>query len=134
MPIFVMRHFCPTSRGAGGRLLQAGMVRNNIKCVNATAGSKLAEFASWSRSDADGLQTYCIDFVAALLERAPSDIDPNAKFNRIGFDSAMSVQLILALEELLGAEVSPDLIETYPTIARLTAHLATIHPAPSRDR
>lgn len=83
--------------------------------------------------DADGLTNYCIDFVAALLERSPGEIDPNAKFSRIGFDSAMSVQLILALEELLGAEVSPDLIEAYPTIARLSAHLATFHAARPSD-
>lgn len=87
----------------------------------------------WTSTDADGLTKYCVDFVAALLERSPAEIDPNAKFSRIGFDSAMSVQLILALEELLGAEVSPDLIESYPTIGRLSAHLATFHSVSAKS-
>ncbi len=59
-----------------------------------------------------------------MLERAPADIDPNAKFSRIGFDSAMSVQLIVALEQFLDVELSPDLIDSFPTIASLSAHLA----------
>jgi len=59
-----------------------------------------------------------------MLERAASDVDPNAKFSRIGLDSAMSVQLAVALEERLGIEVNPDLIGDHPTISRLAAHLA----------
>lgn len=77
-----------------------------------------------SSSDSAQLITYCVHFVAELLERSPDEIDPNEKFSRIGFDSAMSVQLILALEERLQIELSPDLIESYPSIARLCAHLA----------
>jgi acyl carrier protein len=60
-----------------------------------------------------------------MLERAASDIDPNAKFSRIGLDSAMSVQLVVALEEWLGIEIGPDVIGDHPTIARLATYLAT---------
>jgi acyl carrier protein len=70
------------------------------------------------------LRAWCVDYVADMLERATSDIDPNAKFSRIGLDSAMSVQLAVALEERLGIEVSPDLIGDYPSISRLAAHLS----------
>jgi acyl carrier protein len=72
------------------------------------------------------LTGWCIGFVADMLERPAAEIDPNTRFSRIGFDSAMAVQLIVALEEKLGVALSPDLIGTYPTIARLTAHLATL--------
>jgi acyl carrier protein len=34
-------------------------------------------------------------------------LDPDAKFSRIGLDSAMSVQLAVALEERLGIEMAP---------------------------
>ena len=85
---------------------------------------------SLSSSEINSLINYCVTFVAGLLERRPDEIDPDEKFSRIGFDSAMSVQLILALEELLGAELSPDLIESYPSIACLSAHLATLYTVP----
>jgi len=69
------------------------------------------------------LRAWCVGYVADMLDRAASDIDPNSPFNRIGLDSAMSVQLAVALEERLGVQVSPDLIGDYPTISRLVAHL-----------
>jgi len=80
----------------------------------------------------DQLTTYCINFVAELLDRAPNQIDPNAKFTRIGIDSAMSVQLIVSLEELLDTELAPDVIESFPTISSLSAHLAGL--AASADK
>jgi acyl carrier protein len=70
------------------------------------------------------LSAWCVAFVAEMLERAASDIDPNAKFSRIGLDSAMSVQLAVALEERLGMDIGPDVIGDHPTISRLTAYLA----------
>lgn len=79
-----------------------------------------------SSSDSEPLITYCVHFVAELLDRPADAIDPNEKFSRIGFDSAMSVQLILALEERLQVELSPDLVESYPSIARLCTHLSPL--------
>jgi acyl carrier protein len=70
------------------------------------------------------LRAWCVGYVADMLERAASDIDPNTRFSRIGLDSAMSVQLAVALEEHLGIQVSPDLVGDHPTISRLAAHLA----------
>lgn len=93
----------------------------------------MPEFTSSSGFDTDAITTYCINFVAEMLERAPADIDPNAKFSRIGFDSAMSVQLVVALEELLNIELSPDLIDSFPTIASLSAHLAKVRAQLPKD-
>ncbi len=70
------------------------------------------------------LTEWCIGFVADLLERPPSKIDPDTRFSRLGFDSAMAVQLVIALEERLGLELSPDTIAEHPSIARLSAYLA----------
>ena len=70
------------------------------------------------------LTEWCIAFVAEMLERPPSGVDPNMRFSRMGLDSAMGVQLIVALEERLGRELSPDLIADRPTIARLIGHVA----------
>jgi len=84
-----------------------------------------------SQPNQEQLITYCIDFVAELLDRAPDQIDPNAKFSRIGIDSAMSVQLIVALEELLDLELAPDIIEAFPSISSLAAHLAILGNRPA---
>lgn len=86
-----------------------------------------------SSSTSEPLINYCVRFVAGLLERSPEEIDPTEKFSRIGFDSAMSVQLVLALEELLQVELSPDLIDSYPSISRLSAHLAALYALPPQS-
>jgi acyl carrier protein len=70
------------------------------------------------------ISEWCIAQVARTLDIAPERINPNSKFSRLGLDSAMSVSLILALEEWLGREVSPELVFDYPTIAELSEHLA----------
>jgi len=67
---------------------------------------------------------WCVQFLAELLERPPHAIDPQARFSRVGLDSSMAIQLIIALEERLDVELSPDLILDYPSIAALSAHLA----------
>ncbi len=64
-------------------------------------------------------------FVAEMLERDPREVNPNVKFSRIGFDSAMSVQLAVALEQRLGITLDPDVIAEHPTISKLVAYLAT---------
>jgi len=76
-------------------------------------------------SDAADLIGYCRMLVAEMLECEADQIDPNVRFGRLGLDSAMSVQLIVALEARLGIELSPDIVADYPTISRLVEHLAT---------
>ncbi len=51
-------------------------------------------------------------------------VDPDAKFARLGLDSANSLYLIVELEEWLAIELTPDLVFEYPTIAELARHLA----------
>lgn len=79
-----------------------------------------------STPEASELSAWCVSFIAEMLECPPARIDPNAKFSRIGLDSAMSVQLIVALEALLDRELSPDTVVNHPTIARLSAYLARL--------
>jgi acyl carrier protein len=72
------------------------------------------------------LSDLCTGLVAEMLERSSDDVDVNSKFSRMGLDSAMSVQLIVAIEEEIGIELTPDVIGEHPTIARLSAYLATL--------
>ena len=48
----------------------------------------------------------------------------NVKFTRLGLDSAMTVYLLMELEDRLDLELSPETFYDHPTIAELSAHLA----------
>ncbi|MGH6670812.1 MAG: acyl carrier protein [Xanthobacteraceae bacterium] len=87
--------------------------------------SKESQPASQS-NDQVALTAWCVAYVAEMLEVAPNAVKPNAKFSRIGLDSAMSVQLAVALEERLGVALSPDVIADHPTISQLVSHLSTM--------
>jgi acyl carrier protein len=75
---------------------------------------------------ASEISAWCIAHLAQTLELAPNRIDARSKFARLGLDSAMSVNLILTLEQWLGLEISPELVFEYPTIADLSDHLARL--------
>ena len=79
-----------------------------------------------SATDRAALAAWCVAFVAEMLELAPSKIDPSVKFSRLGVDSAMSVQLAVALEERLGIALSPDVIADHPTISSLVDFLSRL--------
>lgn len=66
----------------------------------------------------------CIASLAEILGVPPGRIDPNMKFSRLGLDSGMSVFLLLSLEEQLGVQLAPEEILEYPTVAKLSEHLA----------
>lgn len=88
-------------------------------------------FMSDVGNDQAALTAWCVSYVADMLELAPDDVKPNAKFSRIGLDSAMSVQLAVALEERLGIALTPDVIADHPTISRLVVYLSTIRSNPA---
>jgi acyl carrier protein len=67
----------------------------------------------------------CIGYLAKALKRPAQLIDPNAKFARLGVDSATSVFLLVELEELLGTELPANLVFEYPTIAQLARQIAS---------
>ena len=54
------------------------------------------------------------------------EIDPNAKFARLGLDSATIINLIIAAEEWLGIELDPDTVYEYPSVNALSDHLAAL--------
>lgn len=70
------------------------------------------------------LSTFCIDRLAVILRTPKDEIDANAKFSRLGLDSAMTVYLQMDLEEKLDRELSLDLFYDHPTVDALSAHLA----------
>lgn len=71
-----------------------------------------------------GIQKWCQDYVANLLDVQPDKIDPTTEFDRFGLNSAMAVAMCLDLEEQLGFEIPPALLFEYTSIAELATYVA----------
>ena len=70
------------------------------------------------------ISTFCVDQLAEILRIPKEQVDVNAKFTRLGLDSAMTVYLLMELEDRLNLELSPDTFYDHPTVDDLSAHLA----------
>jgi acyl carrier protein len=70
------------------------------------------------------ISAFCVDKLAEILRIAKDTIDVNAKFARLGLDSAMTVYLLMELEDRLDLELSAETFYDHPTVAELSAHLA----------
>ena len=72
----------------------------------------------------DEISAFCVEQLAEILRIPKDTIDVNAKFTRLGLDSAMTVYLLMELEDKLNLELSPETFHDHPTIEALSAHLA----------
>ena len=70
------------------------------------------------------IREWCIAYLARALKLAPERINPQAKFARLGLDSAASALLIADLEDWLGVELSAELIFDHETPAALARYVA----------
>ena len=70
------------------------------------------------------ISAFCVDQLAEILRIPKDSVDVNVKFTRLGLDSAMTVYLLMELEDRLDLELSPETFYDHPTIAALSAHLA----------
>jgi len=66
----------------------------------------------------------CTTSLASVLRIAKDRVKTDAKFSRLGLDSAMVVYVMLEIEEKLGLELSTDDFYDYPTIDDLSRYLA----------
>ena len=72
------------------------------------------------------IRDWCVAHIAAMLARPAGEIDPDARFARLGLDSATMINLIVAAEEWLGIEIEPDTIYEHRSVNALSAHLARL--------
>ncbi len=70
------------------------------------------------------IQAWLVSYLAELLEIEPSEVDETIPFDRYGLDSSSTMSMTADLEEWLGFELDPMLFYDYPTIERLSQHLA----------
>ena len=79
------------------------------------------------------ISTFCVDQLAEILRIPKEQVDVNAKFARLGLDSAMTVYLLMELEDRLNLELSPETFYDHPTVDALSAHLAETVAAPGQS-
>ena len=70
------------------------------------------------------IRDWCIAYLRTTVDNPSVAIGPDASFAELGLDSATSAYFIVELEEWLGAELAPELVFEYPTIAELARHIA----------
>ena len=62
--------------------------------------------------------------IARCREGVDSDIPDDVPIFELDVDSVEAVLISADLEDLLGREITPDLLFNFPTIAELSGHLA----------
>jgi phthiocerol/phenolphthiocerol synthesis type-I polyketide synthase C len=73
---------------------------------------------------AASIEDWVVDQLADQLGVTPAELDKRETFAYAGLDSVQATQLMAALGERLGRELSPTLVYQYPTVEQLAAHLA----------
>jgi acyl carrier protein len=77
------------------------------------------------QSDESAIRDWCVAYLAKSLNRSAELINSDAKFARLGVDSAASVFLLVDLEEWLNIDLPAETLVQHPTINKLARHLAT---------
>ena len=90
-------------------------------CAAIVTGSVILGDLVSSQSD---IRDWCVKYLASALDLPANQIDPNAKFTRLGMDSVVAASLVAELEIRLDLELSPDVVFEYPTVAELARYLA----------
>lgn len=72
----------------------------------------------------DEIAAFCVDQLVDILRVPKESVDVNMKFTRLGLDSAMTIYLVMELEDKLKLEFDHEILADYPTITELSAYLA----------
>jgi acyl carrier protein len=84
-----------------------------------------------SKYQQDNIENWLADLIGEILEIAPSEVSRTERFDRFGLDSVAAVSVSAALGEYLNRELDATVMYDYPTISKLSSHLAqTAEEAP----
>jgi len=72
----------------------------------------------------DEIAAFCVDQLVDILRVPKESVDVNMKFTRLGLDSAMTIYLVMELEDKLNLELDHEMLGEHPTITELSAYLA----------
>jgi acyl carrier protein len=73
---------------------------------------------------AEGIELWCIDYIARILNLPREEIDPTSEFQSLGLDSALATAMIIDLEEWLDIDIPPAAVFEQVTVTNLAADLA----------
>ena len=82
----------------------------------------------------DEIAAFCVDQLVDILRVPKETVDVNMKFTRLGLDSAMTIYLVMELEDKLRLELDHEMLADYPTITELSAYLAEKTDAGAADQ
>jgi len=97
-----------------GRARGVGVVSGHLRLTK-------SDIVDSAESD---IRDWCIHYLAKALNLPTARIDPDAKFARLGMDSAASVSFVMELEEWLAIELPTSIVFDFPTITRLSRRVA----------
>jgi acyl carrier protein len=72
------------------------------------------------------LREWLVTFVADVLDVSRDEVDPNAFWESLGVDSAMTLVLVADLSVVLGSEVRPIEVLENPTINAVVEHMTAV--------
>jgi acyl carrier protein len=77
-----------------------------------------------SKYQQDNIENWLADLIGEILEIPPSEVNRTERLDRYGLDSVAAVSVSAALGEYLDRELDATVIYDYPTISKLSHHLA----------
>lgn len=72
----------------------------------------------------EAIEAWLAELIGEILEMPPAKVDKTARFDRYGLDSVAAVSVSVVLGEHLGRDLDATVIYDYPTIRKLSHHLA----------
>jgi acyl carrier protein len=120
--------------GAGGALL-AGLSTVSGEAAHPSLDAGLVmELRSIPRSDAErALRAHVTALLARTLRADASALDATVPLQALGLDSMMAIELKNRLQSSLGLTLTATLVFRFPTVEKLTSHLAERLELGARD-
>jgi 1-acyl-sn-glycerol-3-phosphate acyltransferase len=125
----IQRHACRDSYEAGTLDAIHGWLEENLNIIPQHSSEHVFRYSQVVSScnqeySAATIQTWLAARVAVELKVKADKIDTHQSLIQYGLDSVQLVSIVAALEDWLGCQLSPSLLEDYPQIDTLSQYLA----------
>ena len=109
----------------------AGLINPNRKQdQQAKPGQNKATISAEQQHSFDSIDSMLQSLIAAKLGVGAEQVALDQGYYELGLDSAMLLEVVQAMESILGESLPPTLLFEYPNIAALSQHLSQLHQLP----